>query len=543
VHADRVDELIARLADPDATVRQKVENELTAMGERSRSKLVEACRSDSPAIASAASRVLMAMAWFRVEDPTAIKQKLADYGRSDEPGRIRIVSEIASEMERPGVQVLLRLIVEDPSEDVCWKIVTSLQRRRDARTLELVRRLDPPDSRSAALVLVARAWEFKDRNRAVALLNRAIEAESRRQSFDDGELDYAFELLIKAAIGRQEYDEAARLRREQAARIGVTRDSYPSPVFHLFALHGNYGPLAGFEDDVQKFQQYLAHPQVMYGLSKAYQRAGRPLEAQVYADVALVSSIDELEGTSVGNRYLVMRFLGAVGWDDLVQREAYAVLSDDAPKRLEMHLQARVRLAEFADAQQDDARAVLQFQAARELIERIEPDPQSDRLNAVRWNVAWRKAKLAHARGQLNEANKHIDELMTLKPLESDDLHNAYNVVKSLGRSDDAQKLFDDAYKAGRERVEQEPANPEGMNNLAWLCARCDQKLGEALELASNAVKEEPDNAAYLDTLAEVQFRIGRAYDAIALETRAIELEPEQPFMKKQLERFRAGAK
>lgn len=44
-----------------------------------------------------------------------------------------------------------------------------------------------------------------------------------------------------------------------------------------------------------------------------------------------------------------------------------------------------------------------------------------------------------------------------------------------------------------------------------------------------------------LDTLAEVHFRRGEAAKAIEVETRALELSPEDAYLKEQLARFREG--
>jgi predicted Zn-dependent protease len=79
------------------------------------------------------------------------------------------------------------------------------------------------------------------------------------------------------------------------------------------------------------------------------------------------------------------------------------------------------------------------------------------------------------------------------------------------------------------------------MNNLAWLCARCDQKLDEALDLSKQAVAAQPDNAAYIDTLAEVHFRRGDAAEAARLESQALRFKPDDEFMQRQYLRFKAG--
>ena len=51
-----------------------------------------------------------------------------------------------------------------------------------------------------------------------------------------------------------------------------------------------------------------------------------------------------------------------------------------------------------------------------------------------------------------------------------------------------------------------------------------------------------PDNAAYLDTLAEAHFRLGNAQKAAELEERVLRARPNDPFLQAQLTRFRAAA-
>jgi tetratricopeptide (TPR) repeat protein len=79
------------------------------------------------------------------------------------------------------------------------------------------------------------------------------------------------------------------------------------------------------------------------------------------------------------------------------------------------------------------------------------------------------------------------------------------------------------------------------MNNLAWLLARSDVNLDEALKLATRAIELDPENAAFLDTAAEANFRAGNAPEAMRLEQLALEQNPDDGFMTRQLERFRSA--
>ncbi len=538
VRAAGADSLIEALADPDPQTRQRAEAELSLLGPAARPAVIQASRCDSPAVASAAARVLLAMPWYEPDDPQQVKQLLTEYGSAEEPNRIRIAAALA-ETGAAATPALLRLVMEDPSEDVCWKIVTVLGDRHDPQTADQLRRLDPPDTRSAAMILAGRAWLGKDRQRAMTLFARAIEVESRRPTIDDGELDVAFEALAEQAISARAYDEAARLRRLQAGRIGVSRDAYPTPVFELFVLHARYGPLTNFDADLRTFRRYLGYPQTLYALSRIEARAGRSIEALAWEQAARAASV------TAGSRSLTAAFLASAGWGEAARRELYAILAGGDPESAIQRLNARLRLASLA--RENDAVAIEHLSAAMVLLEQIgtveraAPGRRAAAFDGgeLAGQIAWRGARLAQSVGDKQAMHQHLDRLMQLLPGDPDVVIEACPLLKSASRSGDAERLFAAAYSESRRRLEQSPADPVQLNELAWLCARCDEKLSEALDLAQRAVAAEPDNPAFLDTLAEAQFRMGHVEEAVRLETQALKMQPGDAFIQKQLERFK----
>jgi uncharacterized Ntn-hydrolase superfamily protein len=79
------------------------------------------------------------------------------------------------------------------------------------------------------------------------------------------------------------------------------------------------------------------------------------------------------------------------------------------------------------------------------------------------------------------------------------------------------------------------------LNSLAWFCATGDIFLQDALIAAEHAVELEPEAAYILDTLAEVQFRLGMIDAAVATGEKALALDPKSEYYREQLERFRAA--
>jgi tetratricopeptide (TPR) repeat protein len=538
--AGQIDSLIQSLGDPNPMKRSESEMELAHLGTAARPALIDASRWDDPAISSAATRVLLGLPWDKPDDPAEVKALLVNYGSEDEQGRMRIAAAIFEKGPAIGTPPLLRLVMEDPSEDVCWEIDTLLRYRRDEKSLEQIRQLDPSAARAAALALGGWAWIPKDHPKALAMLERAVESEDKHPSFDSGELDFAFQVLTQNALADHQYDRAAHFRRLQANRVAMSEKSDPAAIYRLFALHAKYGPLTGFAGDLRNFSVYLGHPMVLYSLSKIYADHGQTIESLLCAQAARSASL------SCGSRMIPAAFLADGGSVGLARREAMLALNSNDPDTAIYRLQARLALAQWAALDENDAEAVQHLSAAMDLIHmipadgmRIEQYGRIVEINDVASEFSWCSAKIALSNHDDAAAKKNLDKLMELGPNDPDIVQNAYSLLKSAGRDADAQKLFDAAYTQAHQELLQSPDDPILMNQIAWLCARCDQKLPEALEMSSKAAAAEPDSAAILDTFAEVNFRVGHVDEAVKWETRALGFEPDDLFMAKQLARFR----
>ena len=79
------------------------------------------------------------------------------------------------------------------------------------------------------------------------------------------------------------------------------------------------------------------------------------------------------------------------------------------------------------------------------------------------------------------------------------------------------------------------------LNGLAWSCAESDLFLPDALKAAERAAALEPRSTDILDTLAEVHFRMGNVAKALEVERRAAKLDPKNPYLLGQIERFERG--
>ncbi|MBT4496383.1 MAG: tetratricopeptide repeat protein [Gemmatimonadetes bacterium] len=94
--------------------------------------------------------------------------------------------------------------------------------------------------------------------------------------------------------------------------------------------------------------------------------------------------------------------------------------------------------------------------------------------------------------------------------------------------------------------LEYDAENPFVLNNLAWTYAEEGIELDRALQLATRAVKRDPDSPVYLDTYAELYYLKERPDRAVVIMRRALELEPEDgehfAYLQQQMEKFRLQA-
>jgi tetratricopeptide (TPR) repeat protein len=145
------------------------------------------------------------------------------------------------------------------------------------------------------------------------------------------------------------------------------------------------------------------------------------------------------------------------------------------------------------------------------------------------------------AGGQIDAARPEIDYCLSFLPGDADQTQRFCDELDRRGEKKLAEEVFTRSLTVHRDVCRQYPKSPGRHNNLAWLCARCRRGLDEALEHARKAVDLAPDEAGYLDTLAEVHFQRGETEKALELMKRCVEREPANRGYREQLVRFRSG--
>jgi tetratricopeptide (TPR) repeat protein len=168
---------------------------------------------------------------------------------------------------------------------------------------------------------------------------------------------------------------------------------------------------------------------------------------------------------------------------------------------------------------------------AREALAR---DPDQPRMTRLRAQALLKGGKTA-------EANKLLEDGAARRPESREFVVGLADLYAAQKRTDDAIRMLEQArkafgddaaltmrmanvYEAGgrmadaekelRRLMSEDPLNAEAMNSLSYMFAEKGLRLPEAVDLAQRAVKIEPGNPSYLDTLGWALFKQGRAEDA-----------------------------
>ena len=109
------------------------------------------------------------------------------------------------------------------------------------------------------------------------------------------------------------------------------------------------------------------------------------------------------------------------------------------------------------------------------------------------------------------------------------------------------QKLYSEAVQHYKEALQIDPASAVSHNNLAWLYATCeDPKWRDpraALEHARKAVElTQWKEAGFIDTLAEANYASGSYQEAVRIQLRALQLDPQDPELQEHMARYRKAA-
>ena len=145
------------------------------------------------------------------------------------------------------------------------------------------------------------------------------------------------------------------------------------------------------------------------------------------------------------------------------------------------------------------------------------------------------------AAGKLDEALRQVDLALAASPGYVNLPIALVPELERRGHKKEAATLFAHCQGVYEKVCQAYPRCAWAHNLAAWMSACCRRNLDKALQHAEKAVELSPSTAGYLDTLAEVHFQRGHKDKAIAMQKRAIKLNPKKSYYRKQLKRLEAG--
>ena len=128
-------------------------------------------------------------------------------------------------------------------------------------------------------------------------------------------------------------------------------------------------------------------------------------------------------------------------------------------------------------------------------------------------------AQLLRDSGKLSEAAAAFQDLIKRSPDDTSLVHEYASVLERAGRIGDAEQAL-------RGVLAKDPLDANALNSLGYLLADHGQRLDEAVDLVQRALKIEPANPAFLDSLGWAYFRQGKLDLADAPLTQAAEQLP-----------------
>ena len=147
------------------------------------------------------------------------------------------------------------------------------------------------------------------------------------------------------------------------------------------------------------------------------------------------------------------------------------------------------------------------------------------------------KFKIAEAtmrKKEYDNAAVLFNEFITNYP-ENELLEDAYYY---LCRSYNRANKIDDVVNTYRQAIARFPQSADFHNAFAWFLTEQDMNLDEALQVAQKANELSPNDVQILDTLAEVNYKLGNFDKAIEIINSAIKIEADNTYLKEQLDKF-----
>jgi tetratricopeptide (TPR) repeat protein len=394
---------------------------------------------------------------------------------------------------------------------------------------------DPAETlkRLQAMFDPARDWPFPDKT----LEQLAAQAAEGVPALEVGKQFPRMWAIVELALQRREKKLALQyLDQSEALSASASNPTPPQWIGDLLAEEQDWPAAAAAYGRASQRDKSLAIPLYMHG--HALVQAGDKTEGERLMRLASLLPLADpprrrefaeglalrgLKEEAARQRELVVRFGAAGTWagnDDWHFRDAARLLGD--------HLEMT-----------DPGQAAVLWQRVMygvirsnsHYVERADYPKMFAVIHKVR-------ARSMLAAGKPDEAITNLNLAVSARPGETLLVEQVMPALIAAGRKEAAEKLFTDVYTTYEEICREFPQSAKYHNELAWLAARNDRRLDDALAHAQEAVRLRPAALNHVDTLAEVHFRRGNRDQAKELIKQNLMKEPNNKHFQEQLQRF-----
>lgn len=442
-------------------------------------------------------------------------------------------------------------------------VIHELNGEREAALREFEAAVEnDPDNESLILEISERLLQSKKPERALAIVNRGLEANSTSG------LLYARKGLICAQLGRM--GEAFEANRMAIRKAPQSLTGYQN-LFFLNLRQQNQKEALEVLDEASGQDRGLS-PEFLVGLAELYtaygQQAPGSLEETKGKALGLLSRAKELHPEAPLTQVSLAEQFYRLG-DSTNAAKVYLELLKNVPDVPGIVERIHARLSEIYLRAEDHQRAAEQLQA---LVEQDPTNPQANYflgaialeakkpLEAIDYfkktillkpdfeqayydlvNAQLAADRPADALGTLDDARRRFSQTFMGEFLAGAALARQkawaeaiqrYTSAEIIARATDTNRLnqflyfqlgaayersgdYSEAEKQFEKCLQLAPDFTEAMNYLGYMWAERGTNLDRAKELIEKAVKAEPKNAAYLDSLGWVFFKQGHADQAL----------------------------
>jgi tetratricopeptide (TPR) repeat protein len=282
-------------------------------------------------------------------------------------------------------------------------------------------------------------------------------------------------------------------------------------------------------------------PSLRLRMAEGYLQAGEPKQAaEIYQDLLKklpdVPFIRESVRAKLAEIYLqdsdhkrATEQLEAIARDDPTNPRIYYYLgmlaySDQKPAEAAEHFHKCILLSpEFKEAYFDLALAQISLNktgdalATLDQVRRRFPESAQTFITEFYTGLAYSRQKA------YREALEHYTEAEVIAKARETN-HLGQDLYFQLGAAAERTGDLGQAEKYFRRCLEYAPDSAEAQNYLGYMWAEHGMKLDQARDLIQKAVKAEPKNAAYLDSLGWVLFKLNQPKEALGYVLKAVEL-------------------